>query len=195
MRFPLDLRFKLIAVAPQITVTDATGAVVLYVRQRAFRLREAVTVFGDAAATEPRYRMAADRVLDFRARYRIEDARGAPLGVVQRRGMRSLWRAHYEVHRDGVAVMTIREENPWIKLVDGLAGQVPFLMFLTGYFLHPTYLVRRVHSDTPVLRVLKRPALLESHYTLAQDQPQEPEEERLAVLAVLMTVLLERGRG
>ena len=39
MRFPLDLRFKIVAIAPQISVTDASGALLLYVKQKAFRLK------------------------------------------------------------------------------------------------------------------------------------------------------------
>jgi hypothetical protein len=51
--FPLDFRFKTTAVAPQISVFDAAGHPQLYVEQRAFRLRESVTVFRDAAQLRP----------------------------------------------------------------------------------------------------------------------------------------------
>lgn len=88
--------------APQISVTDASGALLFYVKQKAFKLKESVTVFRDAEQTQPLYRIAADRVLDISAQYRIDEEGGAPLGVLQRRGMRSLWRAHYEVHRGRV---------------------------------------------------------------------------------------------
>ena len=50
MNFPLDLRFKLLAIASQIAVTDAQGQLVYYAKQRAFKLKEAVTVFADAAS-------------------------------------------------------------------------------------------------------------------------------------------------
>src|SRR5262245_37659078 len=125
MTFPLALRFKLFALAPQLRLTDASGALVYYVRQRAFTLREAVTVFADEPQTRPLYRMTADRVLDLSARYRIADERGGVLGVMERHGMRSLWRAHYEVQREGIAALRIREENPWVKFLDGLLGEIP----------------------------------------------------------------------
>ena len=195
MRFPLDLRFKIVAIAPQISVTDASGALLLYVRQRAFKLKESVTVFRDAAQTHPVYRIAADRVLDISAQYRIDDANGSPLGVLRRRGMRSLWRAHYEVHRGGVPFLTIREENPWVKVVDGLVSEIPILGLFTGYVLHPAYRVARIDTPATVMRAVKQPAFLEGRFAIEQVTELAPPEQTLAVLAVLMMLLLERRRG
>jgi hypothetical protein len=194
MTFPLDLRFKIVAVAPQISVTDAAGALVLYVRQQAFTLKEAVTVFGDAEQTRPLYRIAADRVLDISAQYRIDDAGGAPLGVLRRQGMRSLWRAHYDVQRGGVPLLTIREENPWVKILDGLLGEIPIVGLLTGYVLHPAYRVASPQGSA-VMRAVKQPAFLEGRYTIERVQALSPADETLTVLALLMLLLLERRRG
>ena len=195
MRFPLDLRFKIVAIAPQISVTDAAGALLLYVRQRAFKLKESVTVFRDAEQTHPVYRMTADRVIDISAQYRIDDERGSPLGVLRRRGMRSLWRAHYEVHRGGVPFLTIREENPWVKVVDGLVSEIPILGLFTGYVLHPAYRVARIDTPATVMRAVKQPAFLEGRFAIEQVTELAPPEQTLAVLAVLMMLLLERRRG
>jgi hypothetical protein len=38
--FPLDLRFKLLAIDSQISLTDAAGQLVFYVRQKALRPRK-----------------------------------------------------------------------------------------------------------------------------------------------------------
>ena len=74
MNFPLDLSFKKVALNPQVSVRDASGNVVLYTKQKAFKLKEAVTVFADEAQTRPLYTINADRVLDFNARYNIAEA-------------------------------------------------------------------------------------------------------------------------
>jgi uncharacterized protein YxjI len=193
MRFPLELRFKTIAVAPQIAVTDAGGALLLYVKQKAFKLKESVTVFQDAEQTRPLYRMSADRVLDISAQYRIEEEHGGPVGVLQRRGMRSLWRAHYEVHRGGVPLLTIHEENPWVKVLDGLFSEIPILGLFSGYVLHPAYRVER--GNGAVMRAVKRPAFFEGRYAIEQLADQPPADQTLAVLALVMLLLLERRRG
>ena len=49
MNVPLDARFKLFTIASQISVTDATGRVGLYAKQKAFKFKESVTVVADEA--------------------------------------------------------------------------------------------------------------------------------------------------
>jgi len=44
MNYPLQFSFKIIALAPQITVTDSTGQVISYVRQKMFKLREQIEI-------------------------------------------------------------------------------------------------------------------------------------------------------
>jgi hypothetical protein len=195
VRFPLDLRFKIVVIAPQISVTDASGALLLYVKQKAFRLKESVTVYQDEAQTRPLYRMTADRIIDISARYHIEEAGGMSLGVLERQGMRSIWRAHYEVQRGGAPLFTIAEENPWVKLADGLVGEIPVVGLFTGYVLHPAYRVTRTASQALALRAVKQPALFESHYRIERGEDLAPADETLALLAVLMMLLLERSRG
>ncbi len=195
MQFPLELRFKVPAISPQIRVQDAAGQLLYYVKQKAFKLREAITVFADEAQTSPRFRIAADRILDISASYHIEDQQGRPIGTVRRRGMRSFWKAHYEVDRDGTRALEIQEENPWLKVIDGLVGEIPVFGLLTGYVLHPAYIVSRAGSSDGVLRVVKRPALFEGRYRIEQLAPTDDATTELALLGILMMVLLERNRG
>lgn len=195
MNFPLDLRFKLLAIASQIYVRDAGGHLVLYVRQKAFKLREAITVYADEEQTRALYRIDADRVIDIAAQYRIEDATGRALGSVKRRGLKSLWRAQYEVSRGAIAAFVIQEENPWVKVLDGLVGEIPVIGMLTGYMLHPAYRVTRAGDGATVLRVVKQPALFEGRYRVDATEPLADEDEQLAVLSVLMMLILERDRG
>lgn len=195
MVYPLELRFKILAIASQIWVRDGAGHLLCYVKQRAFKLREAVRIFGDEKQTRLLYTIGADRILDFSAEYRIADASGRPLGVVKRRGMRSLWRAHYDVLRDGQPVFGIQEENPWVKLIDGVIGEIPIIGMFTGYLLHPAYAVTVASSGTPALRLVKRAALFEGRYQVEQKLALSDDDERLAVLAILMMLLLERSRG
>jgi hypothetical protein len=195
LAYPLQLSFKVPAIAPQVSVTDAAGRLLLYVKQKAFKLKEKVTVFEDAAQTRPLYSMGADRVIDFSAQYDISTASGGRLGAVKRHGMRSMWKAHYDVLRDGAApVMTIREENAWVKLLDGLLGELPVLGMFTGYFFHPAYVVSRP-DGSGVLRVAKQPAFFEGRFEVTKLGEASSAEEELALLSVVMMLLLERTRG
>lgn len=196
MQFPLELRFKLLALSSQLTVTDAQGTPVFYVKQKAFKLKEAVTVYADEGQTRALYTINADRILDVSARYRISDIGGAEIGVVQRMGLRSFWKAHYEVHRGGQRAFLIREENAWVKVLDGIVGSIPIISLFAGYMFNPSYLVSRGEGAAPLLRLIKRPALLEGYFRIEMLQTSRAIEGLdLAVLSILMMVLLERARG
>jgi hypothetical protein len=195
MDFPLKLKFKKVALSPQISVTDAAGRLLFYVKQKAFKLKEAVTVFADAEQTQPLYTINADRVLDFSARYHINEMSGFSLGTLQRQGRRSLWSAHYEVMRGGGPVMQIREENAWVKVGDALFRELPVLNIFSGYVFNPAYIVSAAGTGAPLMRVKKEPALLEGSFSITRTGELSENDERLAVLSVLMMTLLERHRG
>jgi uncharacterized protein YxjI len=195
MQYPLDLSFKIIAIAPQIAVRDAAGALVLYVKQKAFKLKEDVTVYADENQSRPVFKIAADRIIDFNARYEISTAGGEKLGAIRRQGMKSLWKSQYDVSdARGAVVFTIREANPWSKVFDNLLGELPVVGLLTGYLFHPAYIVSRPNG-TPMFRATKRPALFEGKYRVSVEGKYAENEEALAVPAILMMLLLERMRG
>ena len=194
MQFPLQIVFKLLALAPQLYVRDATGAEIGYVKQKLLAYKEAVTVFADETQAKAIYQIKADRIIDFNANYAITDASGRPLGSVRREGVRSLWRAHYEISLGDRPAFSVHEANPWVRLLDSLLEAVPFVGLFTGYFLNPAYLVTR-QGGAEVLRMIKRPSLLESTFTVEQVGPASGEEQQGALLALMMIVLLERSRG
>lgn len=194
MEFPLQLKFKVLAIAPQLSVIDARGEVLAYVQQKLFRLKEAVTVYADSNKQRVNYEIKADRIIDFSASYHFRNADGVLLGGVRRRGMRSLWRANYEVFdAEGTASFKITEANPWVKMIDSVLGIVPFLEFFTGYFLHPSYDV--IQDDKAVARITKQSAFFEGRFTVERLQSVSEADEERILLSLMMLVLLERERG
>ena len=193
--YPLTLTFKFLTISSYIRVVDATGQLVGYVKQRAFRLKEDVTIFADEAQVQPVYHIKADRMIDIGATYSISTADGRALGALRQRGMRTLWKATYDILDDaGSAVGLIHEQDAWVKVVDVLVGAIPFVGFVIQQWVNPTYLVDGADAVT-VLRMRKRPSLIERRFIVEQEAPLPPRLEPLALPAVLMVVLLERGRG
>jgi uncharacterized protein YxjI len=194
MNFPLTARFKLLALGQQVSVEDQAGSLVYYARQKAFKLKEAVTVFADEGQSRPAFSIAADRVLDISARYTITGPGGSQLGVLQREGMKSIWRTSYTIDAGPHGKFTIREENPWIKLADGLFGSIPFLGMFSGYVFHPKY---EIASDNgaPVLHVEKKPALFEGRFEIHRVSTADTAALEVLVIGALMMLLLERQRG
>ncbi len=195
MQFPLTLRFKIVALAPQLSVTDATGREICYVRQKLFKLKEAIEVFTDATRAEKLCEIRADRIIDFSAKYTFYDREGRPFGGIKRQGMRSLWRSRYEIHDHETPEMLIHEENAWTKVLDGLFGELPIIGLFSGYLFHPSYLVSRLDNEVPQVRIAKQPAFFEGRFTLDALAPIEAGDQLRIVLATVLMVLLERSRG
>ncbi|MCB1033958.1 MAG: hypothetical protein KDD47_09015 [Acidobacteria bacterium] len=197
MDYPLTMSFKILALAPQVYLRDSSGTPLLYVRQKLLKLKEKIQVFRDDSKTTQLFEINADRVIDFSARYHFSDPNGNSVGSIKRRGARSLWRASYEISDEaGNLLFTLEEENPWVKLLDGLLGEIPLLGAFTGYFLNPTYRMSRAGSEGTALRVVKHRSFLESRFEIScQDSTISGRQEIAALLGLLMVVLLERSRG
>lgn len=195
MNYPLELSFKLLAIASQIYIRDANGQLLGYVKQKLFKLKEDINIFADESQTQHLYNIKADRVIDFSAKYNFTDAAGNQLGSIKRQGMRSIWRANYEIHdQTSNGVMKINEENGWIKVVDSLVGEIPIVGMFTGYFFNPSYIISQI-DGTPIARLQKQPAFFEGKFQLSLlTQLSEIDEVRVLLSALSMT-LLERSRG
>lgn len=195
MKFPITFTFKLLAIASQIYVRDADGSLIGYVKQKLFKLKEHINIFEDESQIRLGYTIKADRVLDFSARYSIFEASGRQVGAVKRQGMRSIWRANYEIFdAQGAASMKINEENGWIKVIDSVVGELPIVGLFTGYFLHPAYAVTNMNGEL-LARLEKQPAFFEGVFKLEKLAETDEKTEELLVLAALTMALLERSRG
>ncbi|HET6511749.1 MAG TPA: hypothetical protein VFH43_06125 [Candidatus Kapabacteria bacterium] len=211
--FPVTLRFKLFAIASQISVRDAQDREVLYVKQKLFKLKEHVQVYRDSTMQELLFEIRADKMIDFSARYNfIHSATGTELGHISRQGMRSLWRASYDIYSGAQQqlVYHISEENPFVKLIDGAIEMIPIvgpiLDIFQWMFLNPKYLVTDETRQRLAFRIIKKRSWHEGMFVLeaAQDptsgetfDPYSLNDEKLmtVLLSVLMMVLLEKNRG
>ena len=195
MKFPVELRFKLLALANQISATNADGGMICYVKQKMFKFKEHVEVFADRGKTTKLCDIKANKVIDWSAKYAFTAPGGEVIGAVARSGMRSLWRAHYEIFdADDNPVMTIREENPWVKLFDGIFGEIPIIGIFTGFFLHPKYIVKD-RSGEAVFRLTKSRAFFEGIFKMDELRESGETQDMLGFLSLLMMILLERRRG
>lgn len=194
MQYPLQLSFKLLTFGQRIVATDASGHVIMFIKQKMFKLKESVEIYSDTSQSQLIFRIQADRVIDFSANYSFTDAQGNEWGSVRRQGMRSLWAAHYQVIQDGQVDMEIREESPMKKVLESLLGEVPLLGFLAVYLLNPSYIVGRP-DGTPLLKLTKKPAVFEGKFTLEKLHEMPEDDELRSLMALIMIVLLERRRG
>jgi uncharacterized protein YxjI len=175
-----------------IIASDAGGTTLFYVRQKIFKLKERVEVFADERRSDKLADIAADRIIDFSANYTISDASGSAIGNIRRRGMRSLWRACYEISSRGGDTYTVREKSVMVRILDGIFGDLPVIGVLSGFVFHPEYLVTNSTGEL-CYTVKKLPAFFEGKFQLEKNG--QDNDDILVSLGTLMLLLLERARG
>ena len=194
MNFPLTFRFKLFALAPQIFVEDPAGAPVVYIKQKLFKLREAITVFSNQDQTQQVAAINADRMIGFSARFNITDPNGQTYGSIGRKGWRSMWRASYELFdHAGQPVGVIREESVFARMMDTMIAEIPVVGLFSPYVFQPKYLLVDM-AGTPIMRLSKKPSMVDRRFELDKLAPLSDTDEFRNVLAFVMLVLLERMR-
>lgn len=197
LQYPLELNFKLIALAPRIFVRDASGKEILYVHQKTLALKEHIKVYSDQSKARQLCEIRADRIIDFSATYHFSDMSGNALGALKNYGWKSLWNAKYDVQdAGGSATHHITEDNPWVKIGDALLGEIPIIGMFTGYFLHPSYTMYEMGTEKPVMRLKKEPAFFEGRFSIDKlDEGVSGQEELRLLLGWLTMVQFMRRRG
>ncbi len=196
LNYPLDFKFKISTLSSDFNITDRNGAYVAYVRQKMFKLKEDVVVFSDESRNTELFRIKADRWIDFNAAYSMTDVQNNQnFGKLARKGMRSLWKSHYDVLDAGNSTkFYISEDNAWVKVFDSFVGELPIIGMFTGYFLNPSYSVKDA-SGKVYFKLKKMPSFIGRRFQLDRLIDIDDQDESLVVLSLLMMVLLERARG
>ncbi|HRP68392.1 MAG TPA: hypothetical protein PLY93_02560 [Turneriella sp.] len=75
-----------------IRVFDASNTkLLLYVKQKAFKLKEEITIFADETQNTPVLKIKARSIIDFGATYDVADAvTGEKIGALRRKGLKSI---------------------------------------------------------------------------------------------------------
>ena len=195
LQYPLFLKFKLTTLSSDFTITDSNENSLAYVRQKMFKLKEDVVVFNNESKSQENFRIRANQWIDFNASYAITDSFGKNLGKIARKGMRSIWKATYNIFdQNDTQKYKVQEENAWVKIIDGFFTEIPILGIFTGYFFNPTYIVHD-NNGKEIYRLKKMPSFFGRKFQLDQINDIADEDETLVVLSLMMMVLLERAKG
>ena len=200
--YPLKLRFKLLALAPRIIVTDAKDREILFVSQKIFKLKEDIRIYPNQQKEHEIYNIRAEKILDFNTRYNFFTADTQDhIGSVKAKGWRSIWSATYMIdNENGMQTNYITEDNPWVKIGDALFSQIPIVSMFTGYMFHPSYTCYRSSDledvSQPVMQLQKENAFFEGVYNIQLlDDEMDRDEELSALLSFMLMVQFMRRRG
>lgn len=202
LAFPLSLEFKF-SIFTELRVTDASGQLVAVVKEKTFSVRDEVKVYADEARRVQTHGMKAGGflagALDWKAKRHIRRVDGSPVGALQAGGLRTLWAATYDLlGPDGEDRFTIRDDQPWLNMVEGVIGSVPFVGDLVAmgfdYFVNPTFTVTD-SAGQPAYRVHKKRSFLSRRFTIEELKPMGGADDELVLLGLIQLVLRERERG
>lgn len=200
--YPLKLRFKLLALAPRMIVTDNKGKEILFVSQKIFKLKEDIRIYRNQQKDHEIYNIQAEKILDFNTRYNFFTSdKEEHLGSVKAKGWRSIWSATYMIDdQNQNQRMYIKEDNPWVKVGDALFSEIPVVGMLTGYVFHPSFTCYRSTNldDTsqPIMQIQKENAFFEGVFSISLiGEKMKRDEELSALLSFMLMVQFMRRRG
>ncbi|MFL2832103.1 MAG: hypothetical protein ACJ0BK_00610 [Coraliomargaritaceae bacterium] len=197
MKYPLSLKRKIISVAPNFYVADSDKEPVFYVEQKLLKLKEHIEVFTDDTKEKKLCDIKATKVIDWSSGYNFTDEQGNFFGGIRRKGLKSLWKARYEIYSgnaDGAAEFNVSEESVLIRILDGIIGGIPIIGYFTGYIANPTYIVND-SSGNAVMRLRKKPALWEGKFSIESLSELSDAQQIQILVGLLMMVILEKNRG
>jgi len=92
------LKRQVLALTGKFRCYNPTGDLVLFSEQKMFKLKEDIRVFADESKTLEVLQIKARQIIDFSAAYDVFDSSlGQKVGVLRRRGLRSMLRDEWEV--------------------------------------------------------------------------------------------------
>jgi len=92
------LKRQVLALAGTFRYFDPAGNMVMYSQQKMFKLREDIRVFADESKSQEVLQIKARQIVDFSAAYDVIDsAYNQKVGVLRRKGMKSILRDEWEV--------------------------------------------------------------------------------------------------
>jgi hypothetical protein len=112
-------RRKIFSFAPKLYLWDRAGYTLAFVRMKFFALRDDVRVFTDETQSFELLRIKGRNIIDFGAAFDVMDSlNGQKVGVLKRRGWKSLLRAEWDIlDAFDQEIGNIREESALLAAV------------------------------------------------------------------------------
>lgn len=164
-------------------IEDADGGLLYYVKQKAFKLKEEITVFADEGQQDAVLRIRARSILDVSATYDVTDARsGEKAGACRREGLKSMLRDEWTIlGHDDQPLAKVREDSMLMALLR---------RFLLKNWLPQTFVIEG--TDGARLGQLKQRF---NPFRLTYDVEITRLDPRVGVAAVVLLLAIEGRQG
>ena len=194
VNYPVTATFSLLSIGQTVRIADATGNEILFVKQKAFRLKTDVVVYTDDTQMQPVYRIRGDRMMGS-VKYQVTYPDGRPVGSIQRQWGSFLWSATYRIFdQNAVELGTVRQKNPWVRVFHGLVAEIPIVGVFAQMWVNPTYIVE-VPETVPVMQLVKKRSFTSRRFVIEALGSLSRQSEEVVVPAVITFALMERARA
>ncbi len=163
-------------------IYDTMGNLVAYVEQKAFKLKEDITIFADEEKQRPLLRIQAQSIIDFSAAYTVVDvASNEPVGKLQRKGLKSILRDEWIIlDPAGQPLGLIKEDSALLATLR---------RFITN-LIPQTYNIEMDGQPAGTIKQNFNPFVLKLDVDLRSD-PGRQFDRRLALAAVVLLLAAE----
>ena len=160
---------------------DESGNLLLYSKQKAFKLREDFRIYSDESQTEELLTIKTPQIFDVSATYNVRDAtRGEAIGAIKRKGIKAIFKDEWIFFSsEGQETAKLTEESIAGALLSRFINLIP-----------QTYVV--VSSDGRKLAQIKQhfnPFVLKYSMTI---EPEPSIDRRLLIAAGILLAAIER---
>lgn len=193
--YPLHFKFKIGTLSNDFEASDALGNTIFYVREKILTWRDQMKVYNDSSKSEVIYEIKSNKLIDFQQTFTITRANGDLIGKVRRKSIRSLWKSTFKLMTSqDEHDHTIQEKNAFVKMWDGIFGEIPIIGMLSGYVFNPSYILSS-NAGEPLFELRKEPSFFGRKFTVHKLSDNNLIDEERLVLSLALMVLNERSRG
>lgn len=126
----LFLAQKMFALTNRYIVTDTSNNVLLYSKQKMFKLKEDFRFYFDESEKEEALVIKAQNILDFSGKYDVIDpATNTVVGVIKREGLSSLIRGKWQILKpDLTTIAEVQEDSTVLALLRRFVDLVDLIL-------------------------------------------------------------------
>lgn len=97
---------------------DSKSRLLFFVKQKAFKLKEDITVYSDESASKELLKIQARSIIDFSAAYDVTDiTTNQKIGSLRRKGFRSILKDEWEILNTSDQIVGMIQEDSMLKAI------------------------------------------------------------------------------
>lgn len=184
---PLKVRRKsAMKIGHEVFITDQSDNLLLWVKQKGFKLKEDIRVYSDSSRSEERLTIQSAKILDFNAAFHVIDPQtGERIGGFRRKGWSSMLQDEWQIlDVNDNQIGSIHEDTMLLALVRRLLTNL----------VPQTYEFKVNGESVAQLKQHFNPFLFKGEFQMAP-QGTDKLDPRLATAGIVLLMIMEGRQG